>query len=121
MKLNIPDGPPARKPFGKREAGSSKVRRLIEDLRIMFQTSDDKCLVVSQWTRFLSLIQLSLIEHEMDYLQLDGTLSVNQRQSVINQFKEGKTRILLVSMRAAGLGLNLVNANRVFMMGKTLS
>ena len=101
----------------KTKGGSAKIRALLELLEEMFTNSDDKCLIVSQWTSFLAIIQLALHENGYAYMQLDGTQSATLRHSTVATFQECDTcRILLVSMRAAGLGLNITRANRVFIM-----
>lgn len=52
------------------------------------------------------------------YVRLDGTLSQRKRKEVLKNFNLPleKGCILLCSLKVAGVGLNLVKANRVYMM-----
>lgn len=51
------------------------------------------------------------------FLRFDGTISQQQRAVVINKFKAHNGGIiLLISLKAGGVGLNLTEAKRVFMM-----
>ncbi|CAG0893768.1 unnamed protein product [Darwinula stevensoni] len=54
-----------------------------------------------------------------DYFRIDGTTPVDTRKritAVINDAKNYRARLLLVSTKAGGLGINLVGANRVVIL-----
>ena len=54
---------------------------------------------------------------DVPYRRLDGSMSVGERRSVVEWLSEGEeSKILLVSLRAGGVGLNMVAANRVYFM-----
>jgi SNF2 family DNA or RNA helicase len=68
--------------------------------------------------RYLRLIKTDLATNGWRSLQLDGKLNINQRQEVLETFAtDPSVHVLLLSMRAAGVGLNIVSANHVFLMG----
>ena len=68
--------------------------------------------------RYLAIIQKACRSRDIGFMQLDGTLSVNQRKVILQSFREeGTVRVLLLSMKAAGLGLNITVANHVILMG----
>lgn len=70
-----------------------------------------------QFTSFMSLIEPALTRANMKFLRLDGSMSQKARASVLEQFRESKKfTILLISLKAGGVGLNLTQAKRVFMM-----
>lgn len=53
------------------------------------------------------------------YKRFDGSLNLKQRQDVVQWFSESSTisgRVLLVSLKAGGVGLNLVSACRAYVM-----
>jgi len=86
---------------------SSKLARLLDDVG---QTSG-KLIIYSQFTSMLGLIERELGEPS---LRLDG--QTKDRAAVVDHFQgEGGARILLVSLKAGGVGLNLTAAQTVFL------
>lgn len=98
---------------------SSKVMALIKHLRELRREEPRmKSVVFSQFTSFLSLIEPALRRCNMRFLRLDGSMSQKARAAVLAEFNEpglGFT-VLLISLKAGGVGLNLTSARRVFMM-----
>lgn len=103
--------------IGKHES-SAKIMTLISYLRALRKENPTmKSVVFSQFTSFLSLIEPALTRANMKFLRLDGTMAQKARAAVLTEFKEAKQfTILLISLRAGGVGLNLTSAKRVFMM-----
>jgi DNA repair protein RAD5 len=111
------------------ELYSSKVRVLMKVLRADMEAG--RCVVVfSQWTAFLQLIGRALDGQlpALMWKQFDGSLSTSQRRSVVEWFqqetKQGELfqqeakqggRVLLISLMAGGVGLNLTAASRLYM------
>lgn len=97
---------------------SSKVVALMTHLRdLRRERPRIKSVVFSQFTSFMSLIEPALAKANMKCLRLDGTLTQKARAAVLEEFKQSdKFTILLISLRAGGVGLNLTSAKRVFMM-----
>ncbi|KAI1378379.1 DNA repair protein rad-5 [Hypoxylon crocopeplum] len=97
---------------------SSKVVALMKYLRqIRKEHSRMKSVVFSQFTSFMSLIEPALTRANMRFLRLDGSTNQKTRSAILGEFKESDTfTILLISLRAGGVGLNLTQAKRVFMM-----
>jgi len=76
----------------------------------------DKVIVFSQWTGMLDLIQAQ-VQQEFQCRRLDGSMSVAQRSAAISDFSTNPAvTILLVSLKAAALGLNLITANHVVLI-----
>lgn len=76
----------------------------------------DKIIVFSQWTGMLDLIQAQ-VQQEFQCRRLDGSMSVTQRSAAISDFSTNPAvTILLVSLKAAALGLNLITANHVVLV-----
>jgi DNA repair protein RAD5 len=97
---------------------SAKVVTLIKHLRELRREHPRmKSVVFSQFTSFLSLIEPALTRVNISFLRLDGTMAQKARASVLSDFQESKKfTILLISLRAGGVGLNLTSAKRVYMM-----
>lgn len=99
---------------------SSKVQALMGNLfRLRSEDSSVKCLVVSQFTRFLNILATPLREHGFSFVRLDGTMSQKKRAQVIQEFQSSAAdspSIMLLSLKAGGVGLNLTAASHVFLM-----
>ncbi|XP_035529657.1 helicase-like transcription factor [Morone saxatilis] len=99
---------------------SSKVQALLGNLlRLRCEDSSIKCLVVSQFTRFLTVLETPLREHGFSFVRLDGNMSQKRRAQVIQEFQSSAAdspAIMLLSLKAGGVGLNLTAASRVFLM-----
>ncbi|CAN0900454.1 DNA repair protein RAD5A [Linum grandiflorum] len=95
---------------------SSKVVALLRELEIL-RASGSKSIVFSQWTAFLDLLQIALTRNNISFLRLDGTLNLGQREKVIKQFSEDDNiMVLLMSLKAGGVGINLTAASSAFVM-----
>ncbi|KAM9842904.1 helicase-like transcription factor [Aulostomus maculatus] len=99
---------------------SSKIQALMGNLlRLRCEDSSVKSLVVSQFTRFLTILETPLREHGFSFVRLDGTMSQKKRAQVIKEFQspaDDSPTIMLLSLKAGGVGLNLTAASRVFLM-----
>ena len=97
---------------------SAKVVSLIKHLRHLRRENPTiKSVVFSQFTSFLSLIEPALARANMRFLRLDGSMAQKARAAVLEEFKQSnKFTVLLISLKAGGVGLNLTSAKRVFMM-----
>ncbi|KFQ44367.1 Helicase-like transcription factor, partial [Nestor notabilis] len=99
---------------------SSKINALMHAL-IELRRDDPtaKCLVVSQFTTFLSLIENPLKESGFAFTRLDGSMAQKKRVEAIQCFQSsqaGSPTVMLLSLKAGGVGLNLTAASRVFLM-----
>jgi len=97
------------------ELFSTKVDYLIESLEQILQ-QDDKVLIFSQFTKYLDIIQKRIEEKNYLYSRIDGSYSLNKRVKQIEQFQKGNNNIFLISLKAGGQGLNLTEANYIFLM-----
>ncbi len=94
---------------------SSKIDYLVNNLEQIL-SDNGQVLVYSQFTRYLDLIEKRLNENKWNFSRLDGSYSLKKREAQIKLFKEGKNKIFLISLKAGGLGLNLTEANYIFLM-----
>ncbi|KAK3374818.1 RAD5-like protein [Podospora didyma] len=104
--------------LGAGNNSSAKIVSLIKHLRdLRRENRTMKSVVFSQFTSFLSLIEPALTQANMHFLRLDGSMAQKARAAVLEEFKESKKfTVLLLSLKAGGVGLNLTSAKRVFMM-----
>jgi SNF2 family DNA or RNA helicase len=98
---------------GQEARTSSKVERLIEALELAADEGH-KALVFSQWTSLLDLIEPRLAASNLPFVRLDG--STRDRGEVVARFQadEGPP-VMLISLKAGGVGLNLTAADHVFL------
>lgn len=97
---------------------SAKIAGLLKHLRsLRKETPTMKAVVFSQFTSFLDLIEPALSRDHIPYLRFDGSISQKSRAAILEDFNSRrKGVVLLLSLRAGGVGLNLTAAKRVFMM-----
>ncbi|GAA5933630.1 hypothetical protein JCM3775_003757 [Rhodotorula graminis] len=76
-----------------------------------------KSVVFSQWTTLLDRLGDALEDNHIQYDRLDGGMNRDQRSAAMAAFKaDPKCEVLLVSLRAGGVGLNLTAGRRVYLM-----
>ncbi|KAF2809134.1 DNA repair protein, RAD5 [Mytilinidion resinicola] len=99
-------------------SGSAKTAALLTHLKSIRRTDAGmKSVVFSQFTSFLDLIEPALERDRIPFLRFDGSMAQKARAAVLTEFTTSKKGIvLLLSLRAGGVGLNLTSAKRVFMM-----
>jgi DNA repair protein RAD5 len=99
-------------------AGSAKTHALLTHLKNIRRADKTvKSVVFSQFTSFLDLIEPALTRDHIPFLRFDGTMSQKARAHILTEFAASpKPYVLLLSLRAGGVGLNLTCARNVFMM-----
>ncbi|OAY72668.1 putative ATP-dependent helicase C23E6.02 [Ananas comosus] len=76
-----------------------------------------KAIVFSQWTSMLDLLELSLNRDLIQYRRLDGTMSLIMRDRAVRDFNtDPEVRVMLMSLKAGNLGLNMVAACHVILL-----
>ncbi|EFQ99315.1 transcription termination factor 2 [Nannizzia gypsea CBS 118893] len=113
------------KEFGQYEGPHTKTKALISRL---LDTAEDnkksscqppiKSVIFSAWTSHLDLIEVALEENKLTgFTRLDGTMSLKQRNASIETFStDDSVTILLVTIGAGGVGLNLTAGSIVYIM-----
>ncbi|ORX75417.1 hypothetical protein BCR32DRAFT_271920 [Anaeromyces robustus] len=92
-----------------------KVNRLINDL-LRDRQMNDKSIVFSQWTKVFDLLDSHLKKANINYVRLDGQMSRIKRNESIQKFKnDPNISVMLISLKAGGLGLTLTVASRVYL------
>ncbi|GAD92427.1 SNF2 family helicase/ATPase [Paecilomyces variotii No. 5] len=77
-----------------------------------------KSVIFSAWTSHLDLIEIALNDNGITgYTRLDGTMSLAARNKALNTFRDDdRITILLATIGAGGVGLNLTSASKVYVM-----
>ncbi len=93
---------------------SSKLDLLLETLETSINLGH-RSLVFSQWTSYLDLIEKGFKKKSISWIRLDG--STQNREKIISEFQDpnGPT-VMLISLKAGGMGLTLTAADHVFIM-----
>lgn len=114
-------GPKKRPPYN---GPHTKTRELVRELlnhdewsMLNPEEAPIKSVVFSTWTSHLDLIQRALEDHHITYTRLDGRMSRPARGQALDVFRtDPRIHVILVSISAGGLGLNLTTANKVYVM-----
>lgn len=78
--------------------------------------NDNRIVLFSQYTEFLAYVKSLLESMGMEYLYMDGSTPMGQRESIISDFQSGKTPVFVCSLKAGGIGINLTVANYVILL-----
>ncbi|WP_210481535.1 DEAD/DEAH box helicase [Naasia sp. SYSU D00948] len=92
---------------------SAKLDVLFEQL-VDVLAEGHRALVFSQFTSFLGLARARFEKAGIPYEYLDG--STPRRGEVIEQWRNGSAPVFLISLKAGGFGLNLTEADYVFLL-----
>ncbi|KAM0748722.1 hypothetical protein T439DRAFT_71167 [Meredithblackwellia eburnea MCA 4105] len=85
-----------------------------EILRARQENSDDKFLVLSQFTSALDMVEEYLKKLNIIVTRYQGDMNVAQRDESVSVLKKSKKCfVMLMSLKCGGVGLNLTRANRV--------
>ena len=79
------------------------------------QDTNDKIVLISNFTQTLDVFERLCRSRQYGCLRLDGSMNVNKRQKLVDKFNDpdGAEFIFLLSSKAGGCGLNLIGANRL--------
>ncbi|KAK5056509.1 hypothetical protein LTR84_012040 [Exophiala bonariae] len=94
---------------------STKIRQLMKVLKE--DSHIHKYIVFSFFTSMLDLIEPFLKSSRIRYVRYDGQMRNDAREASLNSLRsDPSTRVLLCSLRAGSLGLNLTAASRVVIL-----
>ncbi len=89
---------------------SAKLQRLLEMLEELL-AEGRRVLVFSQFVRMLDLVGAAMQERDWAFLSFTG--QTKDRARVTQAFQQGEAPVLLISLKAGGVGLNLTAADTV--------
>ena len=102
----------------------AKIERLLAQLRANEEEhatagrphAPTKSVVFSQFTTMLTLVEGQLREAGIDHVRIDGSVPAARRAALLRAFASDapdSPRVAVVSLKAGGVGLNLVSACQV--------
>jgi DNA repair and recombination RAD54-like protein len=79
------------------------------------QDTNDKIVLISNYTQTLDLFEKLCRARGYGSLRLDGKMNVKKRQKLVDKFNnpEAEEFVFLLSSKAGGCGINLIGANRL--------
>ncbi|XP_065872787.1 protein CHROMATIN REMODELING 25 isoform X2 [Euphorbia lathyris] len=94
---------------------SGKMHVLARLLAHLRQRTDDRIVLVSNYTQTLDLFAQLCRERRYPHIRLDGSTSISKRQKLVNLLNDPSKDefVFLLSSKAGGCGLNLIGANRL--------
>ena len=97
-------------------ASSGKIRVLDQLLHNLHTTTEEKVVLISNYTSTLNLLATLLTSLSLPYLRLDGSTPASKRQGLVDDFNRAPASryfAFLLSAKAGGIGLNLTGASRL--------
>ncbi|XGW17178.1 hypothetical protein V3C99_002077 [Haemonchus contortus] len=95
------------------EYDCGKLQALARLLRRLYALKH-RCLIFTQMSRMLDVLQAFLSYHGYQYFRLDGTTGIEQRQAMMERFNaDAKIFCFILSTRSGGVGVNLTGADTV--------
>ena len=99
-------------------ANSTKIRVLDQLLYTISTQTNEKVVIVSNFTSTLTLLANLLSSLSLPFTRLDGSTPASKRQGIIDSFNNSPTSTMfafLLSAKAGGVGINLVSASRLIL------
>lgn len=87
---------------------SAKLDLLISMTSELYSSSH-KIVIFSRFTKMLGIINKALSKLHINVFYLDG--KTRQRQEIVDDFEQCKEGVFLISLKAGGVGINLVSAD----------
>ncbi|XP_031230839.1 transcription termination factor 2 [Mastomys coucha] len=97
---------------------STKVSSLLAELEAIRKgPGSPKSVIVSQWTSMLQVVALHLKKNRLTYATIDGSVNPKQRMDLVEAFNHSQgPQVMLISLLAGGVGLNLTGGNHLFLL-----
>lgn len=96
--------------------GSAKLRVLDQLLHKLSTETDEKIVLVSNYTSTLDIIEALVTSLGYCHVRLDGSTPSNKRQDIVDTFNRSSATqcfAFLLSAKSGGVGLNLIGASRL--------
>lgn len=99
-------------------SSSTKIEALVDEVNKMVKSDKTaKGIVFSQFTAMLDLIEFRLKRAGISCVKFTGSMPLQARTNALHAFNKDPTmKLILISLKAGGEGLNLQVANNIFLM-----
>ncbi|CAL2036629.1 unnamed protein product [Caenorhabditis brenneri] len=96
---------------------SCKMEKTLKIVKNILEKKE-KVVIVSQWTSVLDLVEKHIKNGNHKYTSITGKVLVKDRQERVDSFnkEKGGAQVMLLSLTAGGVGLNLVGGNHLIMV-----
>ncbi|HQO49879.1 MAG TPA: DEAD/DEAH box helicase, partial [Bacteroidales bacterium] len=99
--------------FPDENSESGKFAELLQHLETILD-ENHKVLIFSSFVSLLAILAGELEKLNVSYAMLTG--ETQHREDVVKSFKNGNKHVFLISLKAGGVGLNLAEADYVFVL-----
>merc|ERR1719323_460030 len=113
----------ASNPVFATDSASSKINTVVEELKLLQEKKIkegvvEKAVIVSQWTSMLNILKVHLKALGIKCAEINGQVQVKLRGDIVEDFNRNPrgSQVMLLSLAAGGVGLNLVGANHLFLL-----
>jgi len=113
----------ASNPVFATDSTSSKINTVVEELKLLQEKKIkegvvEKAVIVSQWTSMLNILKVHLKALGIKCAEINGQVPVKLRGDIVEDFNRNPrgSQVMLLSLAAGGVGLNLVGANHLFLL-----
>ncbi|XP_062906793.1 transcription termination factor 2 isoform X1 [Mobula hypostoma] len=98
---------------------STKISALLKELKVIRSSPEpQKSVIISQWTSMLKVVAVHLDKINLTHVTLDGSVTPKCRMDLVEEFNTNPKgpQVMLVSLCAGGVGLNLIGGNNLFLL-----
>ena len=101
---------------GSGDKQSSKLKAIFSEMdRIIRKEKGAKILLFSQFMGFLDMVETGLETRKIATYRIDGSKNMDSRQQAVKDFGAIEdSAVMVISMKAGGVGINLMAATKVF-------
>jgi SNF2 family DNA or RNA helicase len=93
----------------------TKINKLLH--RLSTHSPTDKTLIFCQFIKEMDFYEETLSENGISSVRLDGSMSLEERNIAVQQFKSSDTiTVFLIQINTGGQGINLQVANKIYIM-----
>lgn len=99
---------------------SCKVDALMDDIK-SGDFGDDSVAVAAVSRQLIELLSARLTKEKIEHGLITGAQTADERQKAIDDFQEGRTKWILFTVQAGGVGVTLTRARRLVMLQRPWS